>query len=293
MIEAAPLLHIAGKEWLEWHLHPDVLVLISGMVIAYWYAVVVWRPHIPDAGRVPRLQVFFYFTGVFVIYLAAGSPIHDISEQYLVSAHMTQHLLFTLVAPPLLLAGIPTWLYEALLGGARVKQVARIVFNPLVAIFTFNMMLVLTHLPHVVDYALHEHWFHFGVHAVLVMTAVQMWWPVITKVPGLPQLTYPYQMAYMFVQSLVPSVIGAFITFSTTPVYDFYETAPRIWGISPVEDQQMGAFVMKVVGSLILWGFIGVAFFKWFAKEEAESRGPAWSEVEEELQQLGLSPGTK
>lgn len=289
MMLVAPLLHIAGKEWLDWHLHPDVIALIAVLLIGYWYAVTVWRTHIPDAGRVPRQQVYLYLSGVFVIYIAAGSPIHDIAEKYLVSAHMTQHLLFTLVAPPLLLAGIPTWLYSALLTGRRTLPVARVVLNPLVAIFTFNMVLVITHLPHVVDYALREHWFHFGVHAVLVVTAVQMWWPIITRVPGLPSLSYPYQMAYLFVQSLVPSVIGAFITFSSTPVYTFYETAPRIWGVSPVEDQQMGAFVMKVVGSLIIWGFIAVAFFKWFAREEAEARGPAWSEVEEELQQLGLS----
>jgi putative membrane protein len=202
---------------------------------------------------------------------------------------MTQHLMFTLVAPPLLLAGIPTWLWRALLSGRRVAPFARIALHPLVAIFTFNMVLVITHLPHVVDFALEQHWFHFVVHVVLVATAVQMWWPIVTRVPGLPSLTYPYQMAYLFIQSLVPSVIGAFITFSNTAVYSFYETQPRLWGIDPVEDQQMGAFVMKVVGSLILWGFIAVAFFKWFAREESKAGEPAWFEVEDELKQLGIS----
>src|SRR5439155_8492867 len=91
-----------------------------------------------------------------------------------------------------------------------------------------------------------------------------------------------------FVQSLLPAVIAAFITFSTSPVYSFYANAPRIWGLSAVEDQQIGAGLMKVAGSLILWSFIGVAFFKWFEREEAEARGPAWREVEEELQELGL-----
>jgi putative membrane protein len=111
---------------------------------------------------------------------------------------------------------------------------------------------------------------------------------VITKVPGLPQMGYPYQMGYLFVQSLIPSVIGSFITFSSGPVYDFYANAPRLWGLSPTEDQQLGAFVMKVVGSLILWSFIGVAFFKWYEREEAESRGLPWSEVEQELTDMGL-----
>ena len=281
-------LHIAGYYWLDWHVHPDVIVLIAGMLLAYWYAVTAWRDRIPDAGRVSRKQISLYCSGVFVVYLAAGSPIHDISEQYLLSMHMTQHMLLTLVAPPLLLAGVPTWVYQALLGG-RVRPVASVLLNPLLAIFLFNMVLVLTHLPHVVDYALRHHWFHFVVHVAIFTAALQMWWPVITRVPGLPQLSYPYQMAYLFVQSLVPSVIGSFITFSQSPVYEFYAEAPRIWGLSPIQDQQAAAFIMKVIGSLILWGFIGVAFFKWYAKEESEAKGLPWSEVEEELQQMGLT----
>lgn len=284
----APL-HIAGYEWLDWHLHADVLVLVAGLLTAYWYAVTVWRRALPDAGRVKRSQVAYYLAGVAVIYIAAGSPIHDISEQYLVSMHMFQHLLLTLVAPPLLLAGVPSWLWEALLCGPRIRPAANVALNPLVAIFTFNMALVITHLPHVVDFALTHHWFHFVVHGVIFVTALQMWWPVITRVPGLPSLSYPYQMAYLFVQSLLPAVIGSFITFSRGAVYDFYAEAPRIWGLSPVEDQQFGAFIMKVAGSLILWGFIAAAFFKWYVQEEAESRGPAWSEIEGELADLGLT----
>jgi putative membrane protein len=282
-------LHIAGVDWLTWHTHPDVVLLVVSMLAAYWYAVTVWRRRL-GADPVARSQAILYCTGVFVIYAASGSPIHDLAEEYLLSVHMTQHLLLTLVAPPLLLAGIPVWLYQALLGGPRIKPVANVVLNPLVAIFAFNMVLVLTHLPHVVDYALTNHWFHLVVHVVIVFTALQMWWPVITKVPGLPRLSYPYQMAYLFVQSLVPSVIGAFITFSQAPVYEFYAQAPRIWGLTAVEDQQAAAFIMKVVGSLILWGFIAVAFFRWWGEEQARDRPSLeWPEVEEELREMGLT----
>jgi putative membrane protein len=239
---------------------------------------------------VKRSQAVSFCLGVFVIYAAAGSPIHEISETYLLSMHMFQHLLLSLVAPPLLLAGVPTWLWEALLLRRGVRPVATLLLNPLVAIGAFNLVLVITHLPHVVDYALTNHWFHFWAHLLIVSTSLMMWWPVITSVSGLPRLSYPYQMAYLFVQSLLPAVIGGFIVFSRSPVYDFYADAPRIWGISALEDQQFGAFVMKVVGSLILWGFIAVAFFKWYEREEAQARGLAWPEVEEELKELGLTP---
>ena len=244
-----PLHVIIGESWYAWHTHYDVLILCLGLLVSYWYAVTVWRPHIPDAGRVKRSQVAYYVSGVAVIFLATGSPIHDIAERYLLSMHMTQHLLLSLVAPPLLLAGVPTWLWEALLVRRGVYPAARVLLHPLVAIGAFNMFLVISHLPNVLDAALEYHWVHFWMHAVLVTTSLMMWWPVIANVARLPHLSYPYQMAYMFVQSLIPAIVGSFITFSETPVYSFYETAPRIWGLDAVSDQQWGALVMKLIGS--------------------------------------------
>ena len=281
--------NIGGHEWFDWHLHADVLLLCTVLLCGYFYAVTVLRPLISDAGRVRQSQVVFFCLGVLTIYVAAGSPVHDLSEGYLLSMHMFQHLLFTLVAPPLLLAGIPAWLWQPLLRRRGIMPVAKVLVTPLVAFGAFNFLVVVTHLPEVVDLALREHWFHFLVHAALVASAMMMWWPVMSNVPELPRLSYPLQMSYLFVQSLLPAVIGSFITFSQSAVYDFYGRAPRIWGMDPVEDQQIGALVMKLAGSLILWAFIGVAFFKWYAREEAQSRGPAWREVEDELKEMGLT----
>jgi putative membrane protein len=281
--------NIGGVEWLDWHLHLDVVALCLGMLAGYFYAINDLRPQISDAGRVKRSQVISYCAGVLVIYIAAGSPMHDLSEQYLLSVHMTQHLLFTLVAPPLLIVGIPVWLWQALLRDKLVMRVAKVLTNPLVAFGVFNSMIVLTHLPEVVDYSLTHHWFHFFVHVALFGSAMMMWWPILSQVPELPQLAEPYQMAYLFVQSVLPAVIGGFIVFSRTPVYEFYAAAPRIWGISAVEDQQIAAGLMKTITPVILWSFIALAFFRWYAREQAEDKGPSWREVEEELQEMGLS----
>lgn len=282
--------NIGGYEWLDWHLHPEVVLLVVLLEGAYLYAVTGLRQRISDAGRVKRQQMALFSLGVLVLYVAAGSPVHDLSEEYLLSVHMTQHLLFTLVAPPLLIAGTPGWLWQALLDRSRLMPVARVLTLPLIAFALFNALQVLTHLPSVVDLALREHWFHFVVHAGLVGSATLMWWPILSPLASLPRLSYPLQMAYLFVQSLLPAVIAAFITFSTSPVYSFYEQAPRIWGLSAVEDQQIAGLTMKLAGSAILWSFMAVAFFKWYEREEAQSRGPRWGEVQEELDQLGLTP---
>jgi len=283
------LSNIAGYEWLDWHLHPDVVLLLALLVGVYLYCVTNLRRRISDAGRVKRSQAVTFSLGVLVLYIAAGTPVHDLSERYLLSVHMFQHLLFTLVAAPLLLAGTPAWLWRWLLRDARLLRVARLLTHPLVALAVFNGVLLLTHLPPVVDLALRQHAFHLFVHALLVASGLLMWWPILSEVPELPRLSYPLQMGYLFLQSLLPAVMAAFITFSDRVVYPFYAEAPRIGGLSPTEDQQVGGLIMKLLGSLILWSFIAVAFFKWFEREEAEARGPRWREVEEELDRIGLT----
>jgi putative membrane protein len=116
---------------------------------------------------------------------------------------------------------------------------------------------------------------------------------VLSIVPELPRLSPPLRMAYLFLQSLIPTVVAAFVTFANGAVYDFYAQAPRMWGVSAVEDQQIAGGVMKLMGSVILWGFITVIFFQWFYKEQRESEGPAWRDIEEELDSLGLTSGNR
>ncbi len=283
------LLHIGGYQWLDWNFHPDVALLCLALLGGYFYAITQLRKHISDAGRVKRVQVVYYSLGVLTIYAASGSPLHELADVYLASAHMLQHVLLTLVAAPLLLAGIPGWAWQALLRIRGVMPVARVLTHPLMALAIFNGAMLLVHLPSAVDLQLREWSFHLFVHVTLVGAGLALWWPVLSYVPELPRLAYPLQMGYLFLQSLVPAVMASFITFSGRLVYPVYAEAPRIWGISAIDDQQIAGGLMKLLGSIILWTFIAVAFFKWFEREEAEARGPRWPEVEEELQNLGLT----
>ena len=283
------LLHIGGYEWLDWGFHPDVVLLCLVLQGSYVYAVTKLRARISDADRVDRSQVAVFSLGVAVIYAAAGSPLHRLAEEYLVSAHMLQHVLLALVAAPLLLAGTPAWLWQALLRGLGLMRVMRLLTHPLLALAVFNAVLLLVHLPSAIDLQLREGWVHLLAHVVLVGAGLLMWWPVLSRVPEAPRLSYPLQMGYLFLQSLLPSVMASFITFADRTVYAFYAEAPRIWNLSPTGDQQIAGLIMKLLGSLILWSFIAVAFFKWYAREEAGERGPHWQGIEEELGRLGLT----
>src|SRR2546422_773326 len=139
--------NIGGVEWLDWHLHPDVVLLCVTLLGAYFYAINVLRPRLSDAGRVKHSQVALYLCGVLAIFITTGTPIHDLSEQYLLSVHMVQHLLLTLVAPPLLIAGVPSWLWRGVVGGRDVLPGARGVVHSAVTVGGFHFLVVVTHLP--------------------------------------------------------------------------------------------------------------------------------------------------
>src|SRR3972149_7732357 len=102
-----PLLHVGvgGPDWLDWSLHIDAILLCAVLGYGYYYAITKLRPRISDAARVKRSQVLLFSAGLLALFLAGGTPLHDLGEEYLLSAHMAQHLLFTLVAPPLPIAG--------------------------------------------------------------------------------------------------------------------------------------------------------------------------------------------
>ncbi|MHB8375667.1 MAG: cytochrome c oxidase assembly protein, partial [Dehalococcoidia bacterium] len=93
----------------------------------------------------------------------------------------------------------------------------------------------------------------------------------------------------LFVQSLIPTVVASFITFADHAIYSPYVLAPRLWGLSPISDQQIAGGIMKTVGALVIWWFIGLAFFRWYRDAQAEEKGPRWADVQDELEQLGIS----
>jgi putative membrane protein len=254
-----------------WHPHPDVWLLLVVLATGYAYAVRRIGPRRVHAIERPvsRRQVGAFVAGLAVIWVAADWPMHDVAEGRLYAAHMIQHLLLSLVAPPLLMIGTPDWLWRVLLG-RRGIQAARILTKPLIALAAFNVVIAVSHIPNVVTLSATSEPFHFAMHALLFGTAVMMWSPVLQPLIELPKLSYPARMFYLFLQSLVPTVPASFLTFGHTVLYHVYDTPQRMWGISAITDQRAAGLIMKLVGGLVLWTVIAWYFFKWFTVEERE-----------------------
>ena len=276
---------------LGWHPHPDVWALVAVLAGGYWLALRRWGPrHVsPGDPAASRGQITSFFVGVLTIWIAADWPIHELSEERLLSVHMVQHLLITLVAPPLLLIGIPGWMLRSLLRPRWVLALTKRLARPLPALLLFNAFLAFSHWPVIVQAAVTSEVVHFGLHAVLVGTALLMWMPVLSPMFEIPRLRYPGQMLYLFAQSIVPTVPASFLTFAEGPIYAFYGLAAPLIGVDPVVDQRIAGLTMKLVGGLILWGFIAALFFRWNKQDALTgSDQPAWQDVERRANRLGV-----
>jgi putative membrane protein len=153
-----------------------------------------------------------------------------------------------------------------------------------VALIVFNGLLLFTHWPEIVKLSVSSELAHFSLHALLFGAAMVVWWPVMSPLVELPALSPPGQLMYLFIQSLAPTIPASFLTFGHTLLYPVYGTFPRIWGISALNDQLIAGLTMKIVGGLILWGFITVIFFRWHARESRDGWDAlALREVEHEL----------
>jgi putative membrane protein len=276
----------------QWHLHLDVVLLVVALEGGYLLALrYLARGRVPPGqASASRGQIVAFTLGVATIWVAAGWPIHDLAEGYLYSVHMVQHLLLSLVAPPLLLLGTPAWLARTLLRPTFLFRIVRRLSRPLPALLLFNLVIALTHWTVVVDLAARSELAHFSFHAALFGTALLMWMPVVSPLMELPRLPYPGQMLYLFAQSLLPTVPASFLTFGSKPLYQVYAEAPRTFGISAITDQRLAGLFMKIVGGLVLWSVIAVLFFKWHAQESADgSDALQWRDLERDLARIKLS----
>lgn len=250
-----------------WHAHPDVWFVLGGVWVAYLLAVRRHAPSAPVEARERRRRTTMFTLGIGVLVVGSSYPLHDLAEGYLYSVHMVQHLLYTMVAAPLLVAGVPGWMWRRLLPPGPVRTAFRVLTKPVVAIAVFNGLLLFTHWPEIVEASVRSELTHFALHVLLVSSAVVMWWPVMSSLPELPPLTPPAQMVYLFAHSLAPTIPASFLTFGHSLLYPVYGTFPRLWGISALTDQLVAGLIMKIAGGLILWGFIAVIFFNWHARE--------------------------
>jgi putative membrane protein len=251
--------------WAPGEIHLDVLAGVAFVAAAYALALRRARRR-PDWGR-----GLSFAAALLVLLAALNGPLHDLSDHYLFSAHMLQHLLLTLVVPPLLLAGTPGWMLDALLAPALARRPLRALVvaatRPLPALGLYTVALCVWHLPVPYGAALESHGLHIVQHLTFLATSVLAWWPVVSASAQAPRLHAGAQILYLFAFGLPMTAVAAMVTGAEELLYPYYAAAPRLWGLSPLADQRLGGLIMWVPAGLVPLMVFTVVFFRWTAAE--------------------------
>ena len=258
-------------------LHASVVIGCLALGLGWWALVgPLRRRHGWTEEPVGNARTVAWWLGVAVLFASLNGPLHALSDRFLFSAHMVQHILLMLVMPLLLLLGVPAWLIRRALRHARVLRAARVLTHPGVAFLAYNLVFLGWHFPAAYNAALLNHDLHIVQHLMFMAVAVMMWWPVIAPVAELERIPDgPLLMMYVFAFGIPSTILSAFITMSDSVLYQFYGLAPRISGLDPLEDQRLGGLIMWIPGMLIFWAAITAIWFRWTREEYAEWRAEA------------------
>lgn len=249
---------------ITWPFDPTVY---AGLLVLYAGHALLGRS-VPDAER---KHTVYFLLGLFVLWLALETPIDTISDEYLDSVHMLQHVLLAFVAPPLLLLGLSREMVRRLL---RVPGL-RAVTEPVPAQVIAALVMIVWHLPPLYDATLHNEWLHVLEHVTFIAAGVVLYWPIIevTSAEARWRMSPGAKLVYILIATLPQDGVALVLIFSRVPFYEFYVTVPRlVAGFTALIDQTIAGAVLMIFGKVTLGIAAAVIFFRWFGAEHLEDR---------------------
>ncbi len=277
-----------------------------GLVLTAWVYLLGFRAiRRTRPALFPTWRAFCFLGGLLALFLAIASPLDSLSN-LLLAVHMTQHLLLMSVAPPLvalgapqvpLLRGLPKmWVREGLgpfFTLAPVHALQRLLKSRLVAWLLMNLAFLAWHVPRAYDLALAHPQLHEVEHGCFFFTSLLFWWPIVEPWPTVYKGSRWLLLPYLMSADIVNTALSAFLSFSGRVVYPSYANAPRLFGISALNDQVAAGSLMWVAGSSfflfpIMW--ITVRQLSHRKDRSTPSRTQAHSQAGPALQMATLLP---
>jgi putative membrane protein len=229
--------------------------------------------------RANRWQRMCFVCGICILFLSLQSPLDALSDTYLFSAHMAQHLFLILLVPPLLLLGIAESDVRSWLKIVWIARIERVLGNPYVAWFIGVATMTVWHVPVLYNFALSHESVHIFQHLSFLVTAIIFWWPVLHPLPE-RRVPTGAAVAYLFAAAAENSILGIILTFMPVGHYPAYlhpnddlgalNLIRNGWGISAAQDQRLGGLLMWVPGCSIYFLAILAIIGSWYAQPDAD-----------------------
>ena len=252
----------------HWHTEP---ALIGGLLFVAWcYSLIVgpyrkqFSPNLPYSQK----HTLWFSAGLLSFYLAVGSPLDPLGENFLFFAHMIQHNILMYISPLFLLLGLPREIIDDYLEKKPiVESFLKFVFHPIIAGLLFTFVFSFWHFAEFYEAAIRDKSLHMAEHLSMFFTSVAMWWPICGPSKRIPPSRYGPQMLYILAIMLGQTPIFAVLTFSKDVLYDTYFYAERVMNISPLEDQKTGGVLMKLANMFVSVSVLSSIFYRW-SKEQ-------------------------
>ncbi|SDW80065.1 putative membrane protein [Marininema mesophilum] len=256
-----------------WNLGLNLVVVVLGGV--YLLLTSQWGVHRFAGESVRPGQKVLFLLGLCSLYGCLGSPIVLIGHE-LFSVHMLQQSLLYLVMPPLLIRGLPVWMWRRGFAEKWMQILFLPAQRPLISLVLFNGLFSLYHVPRVFDMLMSSELLHLFSHFVLILSAMLMWWPVMNPVKEQVNLTPLGKLAYIAGAGVLLTPACALIIFADHLLFASYSESGQMFSIlSPLDDQQLGGVIMKVIQEVVYGVMLGIVFFQWAREERAKEESEA------------------
>jgi len=223
---------------------------------------------VSDAER----KHFLYFSlGLVTLWFALETPLDTISDHYLDSVHMLQHILLGFVAPPLMLLGLSPQMVDRVLRVPGIRPLT----EPVTAQVIAGVVMVGWHLPPLYDAALYSEGLHVVEHLTFIAAGLVLYWPVleVTSRRARRQMSPVVKLLYVLVATLPQDGVALVLIFSRVPFYEYYTHAPRlITSLTPLIDQTVAGAVLMILGKATMAVVAIAVFSRWFGGEHRADR---------------------
>jgi putative membrane protein len=254
------------------HWHPEVAAGLLGVLAAYAVGIGPLRRRWRLGPPATTAEAVAFLTGWGLLTLAVLGPLAAWAEHGALSVHMAQHLVLTLVVPPLWLAGTPGWLLRPLLAWPVLRRAGHGLTRPVPALLLASAALLVWHVPAAYQAALTDPRLHALQHSSLLLTALLGWWPLVGPLPEWPRPSEPARLLYVVAATIPMTAAAAPITLADGLLYPFYASPPLPWPLPPLVDQELAGTLMWMGGMVGYMAAGTVVFFRWALREEPEER---------------------
>ncbi|MCA1062239.1 cytochrome c oxidase assembly factor CtaG [Rossellomorea sp. AcN35-11] len=285
---------------------PFFILALIFITVLYFLITVKWRDSFKESRKLSGKEAIYFILAMVLLYAIKGSPV-EIMSTILFSAHMSQMALLYLVVTPLLVLGIPDWVWKALLDLPVVKPIFKFMTRPLIALLSFNIIFSIYHIPLVFDNVRTDATLHGLATVILFLLSLFMWWPLLNPVEDDIDLIGLKRIGYILGSAVLLTPACGLIIFAENPLYaPYYDpeeflkalalcvpvntlegltlTGPELFtDMSTQNDQQLGGVIMKIIQEIVFGVMLFNLFFQWYRKDQEKQEKLSYDPIDPKL----------